>query len=164
MSYKPYIPMSIASADAFSEANLMRESSATIVEADAVKVEPDTVKLPPIVTFPENVCPLNAPLESSLTPIAFADTSELPTALPAILAAVTAFAAIFAVVTFASNIFAVITESAARCIASILPVTNSAVSTEFAASSEAPTAPAAICDASITSVPILPAVIALVAI
>lgn len=52
----------------------------------------------------------------------------------AILAAVTALSAIFAVVTLAFNIFAVITESEARCMASIEPLTSSAVSTEFAAS------------------------------
>ena len=44
-----------------------------------------------------------------------------------------------------SGIFADVTESAAKCIVSILPVTNSAESTEFAANKSAVINPLAIC-------------------
>ena len=53
-----------------------------------------------------------------------------------------------------SAILAAVIWSSAICIVSILPLTNSAESTEFDASSEAPTAPAAICLATILSVAI----------
>ena len=89
--------------------------------------------------------------------------STLLIALAAICLATIASLTIFPEVTLLSAILAVVTCNAPICIVSILPVTNSDESTEFAASSEEPTTPAAICDASITSVPILLAFIALFA-
>jgi len=67
------------------------------------------VNSPVISESPVKVCPFNAPLDSSLVPIAFAAISLLPTAFAAISADPTAFAAIVAAVTvFAAKLVVVV--------------------------------------------------------